>query len=167
MGSVTKPSHSLASNPPALKTRAFSYLETPMPSYRATRLRNTREADAYHFSAKSDEEAREVLRIGDNLTWSGGADIVEPDVTDEVLALDRRKDDGDWEVVDDEIELPSERPYGRASRNFVDYVARLGEEGAYDNAIETLEEVIAEARRLCGIDDGAAAARGRGEPRRE
>jgi hypothetical protein len=138
-----------------------------MPSYRATRLRNTREAVTYRFSAKDNEEAREVLRDGDDLPWSGDADIVDPDVTDEVLALDRRKDDGDWEVVDDEIELPSERPYGRASRNFVDRVARLGEEGAYDDAIETLEEVIAEARRLCGIDDAAAAARGRGEHRLE
>jgi len=138
-----------------------------MPDYRATRFRNTREAGAYNFSAKDDEEARDALRLGDTLAWSGGADIVEPDVTDEVLALDRRKDDGSWEVVADEIELPSERPYGRASRNFVDYVARLGEEGAYDDAIATLEEVIAEARRLCGIDDGAAAAQGRGEPRRE
>jgi hypothetical protein len=131
-----------------------------MPDYRATRLRNTREADAYHFSAKDDEEAREVVRGGD-------ADIVEPDVRDEVLALDRRKDGGDWEVIDDEIELPGERPYGQPSRNFVDRVARLGEEGAYDNAIETLDEIIAEARRLCGIDDGAAEAQGRAEPSRE
>jgi hypothetical protein len=135
-----------------------------MPDYRATRFRNAREARAYHFGAKDDEEAREILRLGDALAWSGDADVVEPDVRDEVLALDRRKDDGIWEVVDDEIELPGERPYGRASQDFVDTVARLGEEGAYDDAIEALEEVIAEARRLCGIDDGAAAAQGRGEP---
>jgi hypothetical protein len=144
----------------------FLLLETPMPDYRATRFRNTREADTYHFSAKDDEEARDALRLGDTLAWSGDADIVEPDARDEVLALDRRKGDGNWEVVADEIELPSERPYGRASRNFVEYVARLGEEGAYDDAIATLEEVIADARRLCGIDDGAVAARARGEPPR-
>ncbi|MFZ1107079.1 MAG: hypothetical protein WAN43_01850 [Rhodomicrobium sp.] len=138
-----------------------------MPDYRATRLRNTREAETYQFSAKNDEEALEVLRLGENLAWSGDADVVEPDVTDEVLALDRRKDEETWEIVDDEIELPSERPYGRASRSFVEHVARLGEEGAYDDAVETLEEVIAMARRLCGIDDGAAAAEGRGELRRE
>jgi hypothetical protein len=152
---------------PALATRTFLRLETPMPDYRATRLRNTREAGAYQFSAKDDEEAREVLRLGENLAWSGGADVVETDVADEVLALGRRKEDGTWEAVDDEIALPGERPYGRAARNFVEHVARLGEEGAYDDAIETLEEVIAEARRLCGIDDGAAAAEGRGELRRE
>jgi len=138
-----------------------------MPDYRATRLRNKRGAGAYHFTAKNDEEALEVLRLGENLAWSGDADVVEPDVTDEVLALDRRKDQETWEVVDDEIELPGERPYGRASRNFVEHVARLGEEGAYDDAIATLEEVIAEARRPCGIDGGAAAAEGRGELRRE
>ena len=142
-------------------------LETPMLGYRATRFRNAREASAYHFSARDDEEAREVLRLGDALAWSGDADIVEPDVRDEVLALDRRKDDGSWDVVADEIELSSEKPYGRASRDFVAYVACLGEEGAYDDAIATLEAVISEARRLCGIDDGAAAAQGRGEPPRE
>ncbi|MFZ1107845.1 MAG: hypothetical protein WAN43_05820 [Rhodomicrobium sp.] len=138
-----------------------------MPDYRATRLRNTREAETYHFAAKNDEEAREILRLGENLAWSGDADVVEPDVTDEVLALDRRKDEETWEAVDDEIELPGERPYGRASRSFVEHVARFGEEGACDDAVETLEEVIAEARRLCGIDDGAAAAEGRGELRQE
>lgn len=120
-----------------------------MPDYRATRFLNTREAGTYDFTAENDDAAREILLSGDNLGWSGDADLVEPDVRDEVLALDRRNGDGSYETVHDEIELPGEMPYGRPSRDFVARVAALGEEGAYDDAIETLEQLIEEARALC------------------
>jgi len=122
-----------------------------MPEYRATRFLNTREADTYHFKAEDDEAARAVLLSGDNLAWSGDADLIDCDVTDEVLALDRRLSDGSYATVDEEIELPGEKPYGQPSRDFAGRVARLGEEGAYDDAIETLERIIEEARHLCGI----------------
>ena len=126
-----------------------------MPEYRATRFINTREADTYRFTAENDEAARETLLSGDNLEWSGDADLVDCDVSDEVLALDRRKEDGSYEVIEDEIELPGEMPYGQPSRQFVLNVAALREEGAYDDAIETLEKLIEEARALCTVSRSA------------
>ncbi len=122
-----------------------------MPEYRATRFLNTREADTYRFTAETDQAARETLLLGGNLDWSGDADLIDCDVPDEVLALDRRKEDGSYETVEDEIELPGQMPYGQPSRQFVLAVAALGEEGAYDDAIETLEKLIEEARALCNI----------------
>ncbi len=127
-----------------------------MPEYRATRFINTREADTYRFTAENDQEARETLLFGDNLDWSGDADLVDCDVPDEILALDRRKEDGNYETVEDEIELPGQMPYGQPSRQFVLNVADLGEEGAYDDAIETLQRLIQEARVLCNIPQLAA-----------
>ncbi len=121
-----------------------------MPDYRATRFINTREATTYDFTAASDEEALEILRSGGNLEWSSDADLVDCDVSDETLALDRRQDDGSYEAVEDEIELPGQMPYGQPSRQFVLNVAALAEEGAYDDAIETLERLIEHARALCG-----------------
>ncbi len=129
-----------------------------MPDYRATRFINTREADTYDFTAENDQAARETLLLGDNLEWSGDADLVDCDVPDEVLALDRRNEDGSYETVEDEIELPGERPYGQPSRDFVLKAAALGEEGAYDDAIETLEKLIDEARALCNLSQPVAPA---------
>ena len=122
-----------------------------MPEYRATRFINTREADTYDFTAENDQAARETLLLNGNLEWSGDADLVDCDVADEILALDRRKDDGSYEAVEDEIELPGQMPYGQPSRQFALNVAALGEEGAYDDAIETLEKLIEQARALCGM----------------
>ena len=96
-----------------------------------------------------------MLLSGAVLDWSGDADLVDCDVSDEVIALDRHKDDGSYEVIEDEIELPGEMPYGQPSRQFVLNVAALGEEGAYDDAIETLEKLIEEARALCNISRSA------------
>ncbi len=122
-----------------------------MTEYRATRFINTREADTYHFTAENDQAARETLLHGGNLEWSGDADLVDCDLPDEILALDRRKDDGSYETVEDEIELPGQMPYGQPSRQFVLNAAALGEEGAYGDAIETLKKLIEEARALCGM----------------
>ncbi len=126
-----------------------------MPDYRATRFINTREADTCHFTAENDRAARETLLSGDNLNWSGDADLVDCDLPEEVLALDRRNEDGSYETVDDEIELPGAMPYASPSRQFVLNVAALAEEGAYDDAIETLEKVIETARALCTVSEPA------------
>ncbi len=120
-----------------------------MPEYRATRFINTREADTYDFSAANDQEALETLLSRDNLARSGDADLIECDVPDAILALDRRKNDGSYETVAEEIELPGHRPYAQPSRDFVWKTAKLGEEGAYSDAIETLQALIEEARALC------------------
>jgi hypothetical protein len=125
-----------------------------MPDYRATRFINTREADTCHFTAASDEAARELLLSGNIPEWSGDADLIECDLPDEVLSLDRRTGNGAYETVDDEIPLPGMMPYGQLSRDFVLSVAALGEEGAYDNAIDTLEALIERARALCGHEPG-------------
>ncbi len=127
-----------------------------MPEYRATRFINTREADTYHFTAENDQAAKEMLLSGDSLDWSGDADLIDCDVSDEVLALDRRKEDGSYQVIEDEIELPGQMPYGQPSRQFVLNVAALGEEGAYDDSIETLERLIEDARALCRASQPAA-----------
>ena len=122
-----------------------------MPEYRATRFINTREADTYDFTAESDQAARETLLLADNLDWSGDADLVDCDVADEVLALDRRNEDGSYETVEDEIELPCQMPYGAAAKAFVRKVADLADEGAYDDTVQTLIWLIEEAQALCGI----------------
>ena len=122
-----------------------------MPDYRATRFINTREADTYRFTAENDQAAKEMLLSGAALDWSGDADLIDCEVSDEVLAPDRRKEDGSYQVIEDEIELPGQMPYGQPSRQFVLNVAALGEEGAYDDAFETLQRLIQLARTLCNI----------------
>ena len=126
-----------------------------MPDYRATRLLNTREADTCHFTAASDEEARARLLSGSIPGWSGDAHLVDCDLPGEVFSLDRRIEDGSYDTVDDEIELPGMMPYGRLSRDFVPGVVALGQEGAYSNAIDTLEVLIEKARALCGYESGS------------
>ncbi len=123
--------------------------ESDMPRYRASRFINTREADSYDFSAANGQEALETLLSGDNLAWSGDADLIDCDVPGEILALDRRKNDGSYETVAEEIQLPGQKPYGQPSRDFVWKTAKLGEEGAYSDAIETSAALIEEARALC------------------
>ncbi len=122
-----------------------------MPEYRAIRFINTREPDSCYFSAENGEAARAILLSATHPGWSGDADLVDCDVTGEVLALDRRKAGGAYETVEDEIPLPGEMPYGQPSRDFVFKAAKLGGEGAYGDAVETLERLIEEARRLCGM----------------
>ena len=120
-----------------------------MPEYRVTRLINTRKADTSHFTADNDDKARQLLLFGYYPEWNGAPEIVKCDVSDEIFALHRRKDDGSYEVVAEEIQLPGEMPYSQASRQFVLNVAALAEGGAYDDAIETLQRLIDLARELC------------------
>jgi hypothetical protein len=114
-----------------------------MPEYRAIRFINTREPDTCYFSAENGEAARAMLLSGAHPGWSGDADLVECDVTGEVFALDRRKAGGAYETVEDEIPLPGEKSNGQPSRDFVSKAAKLGAEGAYDDALETLERLAA------------------------
>ena len=126
-----------------------------MLEYRATRLINTREADTYDFTAANDEEALKLLLSASDIEWGGDADLVDCDCPDEVLALDRRNSDGSYDILHDVIELPGQKPYASPSRDFVLSVAALGEEGAYGNAIDTLEALIEKARALCGHEPGS------------
>ena len=135
-----------------------------MPEYRATRFVNTREADTCHFTADDDQAARAMLLAGDHPDWSGDADLVDCDFPDEVFALDRRCADGSYKTVEEEILSASCLPYGGGARDFVLLVAALGEEGAYDDAIETLDQLIASARTLCGREPVTAITPGKDEP---
>lgn len=121
-----------------------------MPEYRATRFINTREADTCHFTAASDEEARERLLSGNIPEWSGDADLIDCDLPDEVLALDRKQEDGSYEAAGEEIELPGMMPYGQPSRDFTSKIAALAGTDAYNDPLQTLIWLIEEANQLCG-----------------
>jgi len=125
-----------------------------MPRYRIVRILNKRIATKYDFDALDDVEAFRILHdetsLDDRLEGSGNADSIDPDALDETRGLDRF-DDGALLMLADEVCLKSQMPYSAPSRAFAAKVAKLGEEGAYDDAIETLDAVIAEARALCGM----------------
>ena len=132
-----------------------------MPRYRITRMLNERSALKYDFDAADDDEAFRILHnetcLDALLESSGDADIVDPDTLDETRGLDRFED-GAFVMLVDEHRLKSQTPYSSQARDFAAKIAALGEEGAYDDAIETLDAVIAEARALCGLDDLTASA---------
>jgi hypothetical protein len=133
-------------------------MEKPMPRYRITRMLNERSATKYDFDAADDAEALRLLHddtcLDAALESSGDADVIDPDALDETRGLDRFED-GAWLMLVDELSLKSQMPYSTPSRDFAARVARLGGEGAYDDAVETLDELIAEARLLCGLDPPA------------
>jgi hypothetical protein len=125
-----------------------------MPRYRIVRMQNERSATKFEFDAADDEEAFRLLHdeteLDALLDSSGDSDAIEPDVYDEIRGLDRLED-GAFVMLVDEHALKNQMPYSFEARDFAAKVAALGEEGAYDDAIETLEALIAEARALCGI----------------
>jgi len=124
-----------------------------MPRYRITRMLNERSAMKYDFDAADDEEAFRILHnetcLDTLLEGSDEADTVDPDALDETRGLDRL-DDGAFVMLVDEHCLKSQMPYSSPARDFAAKVAALGEEGAYNDAVETLDAVITEARALCG-----------------
>jgi len=124
-----------------------------MPRYRITRMLNKRSAMKYDFDAADDEEAFRILHnetcLDTLLESSDAADNIDPDALDETRGLDRL-DDGAFVMLVDEHCLKSQMPYSSPARDFAAKVAALGEEGAYTDAIETLDAVITEARVLCG-----------------
>jgi len=129
-----------------------------MPRYRIVRMQNERSATRFEFDADDDEEAFRLLHdeteLDARLDSSGDPDAFEPDVFDETRGLDRLED-GAFVILVDEHGLKNQMPYSWEARDFTAKVAALGEEGAYDDAIETLDALIAEARSLCGLDPPA------------
>jgi len=129
-----------------------------MPRYRIVRMQNERSATRFEFDAADDEEAFRLLHdeteLDARLDSSGDSDAFEPDVFDETRGLDRLED-GAFVMLVDEHCLKNQMPYSLEARNFAAKVAALGEEGAYTDAIETLDALIAEARLLCGLDPPA------------
>ena len=129
-----------------------------MPRYRIVRMQNERSATKFEFDAAGDEEAFRLLHdetcLDALLESSGEPDSIEPDVYDEIRGLDRLED-GAFAILVEEHALKNQMPYSWEAREFAAKVAALGEEGAYDDAIETLDALIAEARSLCGLDPPA------------
>jgi 23S rRNA U2552 (ribose-2'-O)-methylase RlmE/FtsJ len=125
-----------------------------MPRYRITRMLNERSAMKYDFDAADDEEAFRILHnetcLDTLLESSDDADVVDSDALDETRGLDRL-DDSAFVMLVDEHCLKNQMPYSSPARDFAAKVAALGDEGAYTDAIETLDAVITEARALCGI----------------
>ena len=124
-----------------------------MPRYRIVRMQNERSATKFEFDAADDEEAFRLLHdetdLAALLDTGGDSDAFEPDVYDEIRGLDRLEA-GAFVMLVDEHCLKSQMPYSSPARDFAAKVAALGEEGAYNDAIETLDAVITEARALCG-----------------
>jgi len=129
-----------------------------MPRYRIVRMQNERSATRFEFDAADDEEAFRLLHdeteLDARLDSSGDSDAFEPDVFDETRGLDRLED-GAFVMLVDEHYLKNQMPYSLEARSFAAKVATVGEEGAYTDAIETLDALIAEARSLCGLDPPA------------
>jgi len=126
-----------------------------MPRYRIVRMQNERSATKFEFDAAGDEEAFRLLQdetcLDALLESSSEPDSIEPDVYDEIRGLDRLED-GAFVILVEEHGLKNQMPYSIEAREFAAKVAALGEEGAYTDAIEALDAVIAEARALCGLD---------------
>jgi len=123
-----------------------------MPRYRITRSMNERSATTFDFDAADDEEALRLLHDETCLDARlNDAGIVDSDILDETRSLDKYED-GAFLMLVDELCLKSQMPYSAPSRDFAAKVAELGEEGAYHDAIETLDALITEARALCGIE---------------
>ena len=76
---------------------------------------------------------------------------IDPDALDETRGLDRLEDGALAHAGRRATASRTRCPIPSPARDFAAKVAALGEEGAYDDAIETLDAVIAEARALCGL----------------
>lgn len=124
-----------------------------MPKYRGTRAYNIREYEWLDFEAPDDAAARQMLLSGqlEDENWEDSDNSRDIATTrDEVFMLDRLDEHNIPKVVEDEIPIPSERPYSVEAREFVDKVAALAQEGAYVNATDTLDALIHEALALIG-----------------
>ena len=136
-----------------------TFMEDTMPKYRATRFINRREAEHCRFDAVSDDQAKEILTTlneASEIEWESCEDSdCDPAAYDETLMLEKWSGDwsdatAGWAAVAEEILLPSQMPYSGHAIVFVNKVAALRKEGAYHDAIETLEALIREANKLCG-----------------
>jgi hypothetical protein len=124
-----------------------------MPDYVATLASNKRAYQAWEFQAANDEEGRRILREREKagaIPRNADGDVAEADVREPIMWLDRRiEGSSQREDVEDEISFLGVLYY-RDAAAFVKKVAVLSEGGAYDNAIETLDQLILEASKLIG-----------------
>ena len=131
-------------------------VEAKRPQYMALRSSNRRETEYMLFRADSDETAvQEILEreaAGDT-DWNGVEDdngIADaPDVEISV----RRREDGKWRAIASGVRVAEDRPYTDDARALARELAALAKEGAYDDAVEKLDEMIRKARRICGLPE--------------
>ena len=141
--------------------------EAALPLYRAIRSSNRRESEQMEFRAENDEEAvRQILareEAGDT-DWDSvedGNDIA--DAPDATFTIERNTRAGDWRsgsgwaVVAKDIRVAVDMPYTDDARAFAQKVAAIPRPIGRVLAIGdvTLDELIAEARRICGLDADA------------
>ena len=119
-----------------------------MPEYVATLAQNERHYSKFEFVAADDEKALAYLRQCQEagcIPWEPDTETGESDALDPILMLNHCTGRGaQREGVADEMRLPGFVYYGDLKR-FAERVAALTKEGAYDDAIETLDDVIREA----------------------
>lgn len=123
-----------------------------MPKYRATRFSNSRSVETAEFIAVDDETAKAYL-TGDlaihELNWNYEADSeCEPDT---VLDLDRYTN-ASWDVVTEGIVLNEHMPYSWDAIEFVKKVAALRDDADDEDDLKAIQQLILEARQLCGQD---------------
>jgi hypothetical protein len=128
-----------------------------MPQYVATKAENERHYSKFEFVAADDEKAlaylRQCLEAG-CIPWEPDTETGDSDALDPVLMLDRCTGRGaQREGVADEIRLPGILYYTDLKR-FAEGVAALAKDGAYDGAIDTLDDII---RQACDLLAGEAA----------
>ncbi len=127
--------------------------ERHIPDYVATLASNQRAYQTWEFQAANDDEARRFLWEREKagaIPWDSDGDIADADVLEPIMWLDRRiAGSRQREDVEDEIHFPGVLYYQDAAA-FVKKVAALSEDGAYENAIETLDRLILEASTLLG-----------------
>ena len=119
-----------------------------MPEYVATLARNERHYSQLEFEARDDGTALAYLRQcyrRQIIPWEPDTETGDADALDPILMLNHCTGRGaQREGVADEMRLPGFVYYGDLKR-FAERVAALAKEGAYDDAIETLDDVIREA----------------------
>ena len=127
-----------------------------MPKYLLTRNYNVRAHEKLYFEALNDDAAKAVaMSIRGNLTPEREYSEKDDDDSDELRDLTRVTYRGmihhdDEEIIEGEP-LPECLPLSWTSADFVKRLAELDRNEKRD-AIETLDALIVNARKLCGMD---------------
>ena len=121
--------------------------------YTAELFRNTREVVYHDFDAKDDAAARKYIishTESCDIDWIDREDSdADCDTGDRTISLYRG--DPTWNnAIEEGITLKSEMPYSMDAREFVRRVAKTGLGFTQHEAAITLQNLIHEARKLCG-----------------
>jgi len=130
-----------------------------MPEYTADRWFATRAAYRVKFEAEDDEAAKAHLATIDwtvDGEYLSSANLDDEDIDDDALISLQREDEHDDYIFDNEP-VTEARPYGWDAKQFAQNVAAMtrygdgpGFHGTGADAIDTLNRLIQEARKICG-----------------